>query len=150
MLWAGFLGDRLGRVGRAAIILTGLLLGGLVLGLLGSVSFAGRSGEALVLVSLVAFLLIGPYSYLAGAISLDFGGKRGGATACGIIDGFGYLFGGVIAGNVVSALSGSLGWQGVFQLLAVVAFLTGVAAAGFLVTQLQRAAKPSELPTLSP
>ena len=43
----------------------------------------------------VAFLLIGPYSYLAGAISLDFGGKRGGATACGIIDGVGYLFGGV-------------------------------------------------------
>jgi sugar phosphate permease len=144
VLLAGFLGDRLGRVGRAAIILAGLLLGGLALGLLGSVSFAGRSGEALVLVSLVAFLLIGPYSYLAGAISLDFGGKRGGATACGIIDGFGYLFGGVIAGKVVSALSSSLGWQGVFQMLAVVAFLTGVTAAGFLVTQWQRGAKPSE------
>jgi sugar phosphate permease len=150
VLLAGFLGDRLGRVGRAAIILAGLLLGGLALGLLGSVSFAGRSGEALVLVSLVAFLLIGPYSYLAGAISLDFGGKRGGATACGIIDGFGYLFGGVIAGKVVSALSSSLGWQGVFQMLAVVAFLTGVTAAGFLVTQWQRGAKPSESPVKSP
>ena len=33
--------------------------------------------RSLGLVSLVAFLLIGPYSYLAGAISLDFGGKRG-------------------------------------------------------------------------
>ena len=59
----------------------------------------------------MAFLLIGPYSYLAGAISLDFGGKRGGATACGIIDGVGYLFGGVLAGNVVARLSGTR-WAG--------------------------------------
>jgi sugar phosphate permease len=141
VILAGYLGDRLGKVGRAAIILTGVLLGGLALGLLGSVSFAGRSAEAMTLVSLVAFLLIGPYSYLAGAISLDFGGKRAGATACGIIDGIGYLFGGVIAGKVVSSVSGSLGWQGVFQMLAVVALLTGVAAAAFLITQLQHATK---------
>jgi sugar phosphate permease len=140
VLLAGFLGDRLGRIGRAGIIVIGILLGGLTLGLLGSVSFAGRPNEALVLLSVVAFLLIGPYSYLAGAISLDFGGKRAGATACGIIDGVGYLFGGVIAGKVVSAVSGSLGWQGVFQMLAIVAFLTGAVASSFLVTQLQREA----------
>jgi sugar phosphate permease len=150
VVFAGFLGDRLGRVGRAAIILTGVLLGGLALAVLGSVSFAGRSAEALVLVSLVAFLLIGPYSYLAGAVALDFGGKRGGATACGLIDGIGYLFGGVIAGKVVSSLSGSWGWQVVFQMLAVVAFVTGLAAAGFLVTQLKRVPEPSELPASSP
>jgi sugar phosphate permease len=146
VLLAGFLGDRLGRAGRAMIILTGVLLGGLTLGLLGSVSFAGRSVESLALISLVAFLLIGPYCYLAGAISLDFGGKRASATACGIIDGVGYLFGGVIAGKVVSAVSGSLGWQGVFQMLAVVAFLTGAAAAGFLVTQLRHVASVPEAP----
>jgi OPA family glycerol-3-phosphate transporter-like MFS transporter len=144
VLLAGYLGDRLGHVGRAAIILTGVLLGGLALAVLGSVSFAGRSQEALTLVSLVAFLLIGPYSYLAGAISLDFGGKRAGATACGIIDGVGYLFGGVIAGKVVSSVSGSLGWQGVFQMLAIVALLTGVAAVGFLIGQLKRGPKPSQ------
>ena len=68
-------------------------------------------------------MLIGPYSYLAGAISLDFGGKRGGATACGLIDGVGYLFGGVVAGKVVSSMSQSLGWQGVFKMLAGVALL---------------------------
>jgi OPA family glycerol-3-phosphate transporter-like MFS transporter len=133
---AGYLGDRLGRVGRASIILTGLFLGALVLGLLGSVSFANRSTEALILVSLVAFLLIGPYSYLAGAISLDFGGKRAGATACGIIDGVGYLFGGVIAGKVVGSVSVlSLGWQGVFQWLAIVALITSLVALAFLFTQ---------------
>jgi OPA family glycerol-3-phosphate transporter-like MFS transporter len=108
-----------------------------VLAILGSRSFAGRSNEALVLVGAVAFLLIGPYSYLAGAISLDFGGKRGGATASGIIDGFGYMLGGVVAGKIVASVSHSLGWQGVFKLLAVVALLTGVAAVCFLVDQLR-------------
>ena len=139
VLMAGILGDRFGRGMRAAVILVGMLLCGLTLGVLGSTDFAGRSREALVLVSAVAFLLIGPYSYLAGAISLDFGGKRGGATACGIIDGVGYLFGGVVAGKVVANLSVSLGWQGVFKMLAVVALLTSLAAAFFLADQLRPA-----------
>jgi sugar phosphate permease len=143
VLAAGILGDRFGRGVRAGIILVGMLLCALALGVLGSTNFAGRSREALVLVSIVAFLLIGPYSYLSGAISLDFGGKRGGATACGIIDGVGYLFGGVIAGKVVANVSVSLGWQGVFQMLAVVALLTSIAAAFFLIDQL-RAAKLAE------
>jgi OPA family glycerol-3-phosphate transporter-like MFS transporter len=143
VLVAGILGDRFGRAARAAVILVGILLCGLVLFALGATNFAGRSREALVLVSLVAFLLIGPYSYLAGAISLDFGGKRGGATACGIIDGVGYLFGGVIAGKVVANLSVSVGWQGVFLMLAVVALFTSLAAAFFLINQLR-------LPPLAP
>jgi OPA family glycerol-3-phosphate transporter-like MFS transporter len=134
---AGMLGDRFGRGGRAAIIFIGMLLCAVTLGLLGSTDFAARSGEALVLVSIVAFLLIGPYSYLAGAISLDFGGKRGGATACGIIDGVGDLFGGVVAGKVIADLSVRLGWQGVFKVLAVVACLTSLAAAFFLANQLR-------------
>jgi sugar phosphate permease len=134
---AGMLGDRFGRAVRAAIILGGMMLCELVLGLLSAADFAGRAWEALFLVSTVAFLLIGPYSYLAGAIALDFGGKRGGATACGIIDGVGYLFGGVVAGKVVASLSVTLGWQGVFRALAVVALLTSVAAAFFLVDQVR-------------
>jgi sugar phosphate permease len=140
VILAGFLGDRFGRGGRATIIFSGILLCGLVLFVLGSANFAGRSREALTLVAAVAFLLIGPYSYLAGAIALDFGGKRGGATACGIIDGIGYLFGGVVAGKVVSSVSFTLGWQGVFKMLAAVALLTAAAAAVFLVSQLRPAA----------
>jgi OPA family glycerol-3-phosphate transporter-like MFS transporter len=135
VLLAGFLGDRFGRRGRAAIILGGMVLCGLMLVLLGSTDFSGRSTEALTLVAVVAFLLIGPYSYMAGAISLDFGGKRGGATASGIIDGVGYLFGGVVAGGVIGMISGARGWQGVFQALAGVAFLTSLAAAFFLADQ---------------
>lgn len=137
VLMAGILGDRFGRGMRAVVILIGMLLCGLTLGVLGSANFMGRSREALILVSMVAFLLIGPYSYLAGAISLDLGGKRGGATACGIIDGVGYLFGGVVAGKVVANLSVSIGWQGVFKMLAVVAILTTVVAVFFLAHQLR-------------
>ncbi len=139
VLAAGIVGDRFGRVTRAAVILVGMLLCAVALGVLGSTNFSGRSREALVLVSMIAFFLVGPYSYLAGAISLDFGGKRGGATACGIIDGVGYLFGGVIAGKVVADLSVSLGWQGVFKLMAGVALLTSLAAACFLADQLRPA-----------
>ena len=104
MILAGYLGDRLGPRGRSAIIFGGIVLCGLALALLGSTSFYGRPRAAIALLVAVGFLLIGPYSYLAGAISLDFGGKRGGATACGIIDGVGYLFGGVVAGSGRMAL----------------------------------------------
>jgi sugar phosphate permease len=137
VLVAGTLGDYFGRGARAVVILMGTMLAGLVLALLGSTDFAGRTSEALILVSLVAFLLIGPYSYLAGSISLDFGGKHGSATACSIIDGVGYIFGGVVAGQVVAKLSVLLGWQGVFNTLAIVAFLTSLAASFFLVDQLR-------------
>ena len=140
VILAGILGDRLGRRGRAAIILGGIALCALALGWLGSASFAGRPRPALALIALVAFLLVGPYSYLAGAISLDFGGKRGGATACGIIDGVGYLFGSVVAGEVVARISVSLGWQGVFVMLAGIAAATAMAAAWFLADQFRPAA----------
>jgi OPA family glycerol-3-phosphate transporter-like MFS transporter len=137
VLLAGTVGDRFGRGARAIVILGGIILAGLALGVLGLADFTGRANGALMLVSVIAFLLIGPYSYLAGAISLDFGGKRGGATACGIIDGVGYLLGGVAAGAVVARLSVVLGWQGVFKVLALVALLTSLAAAFFLVDQLR-------------
>ncbi len=146
VLLAGFLGDRFGRGGRAIVILAGIMLASLALGVLGMADFTGRANEALVLVSVVGFLLIGPYSYLAGAISLDFGGKRGGATASGIIDGVGYLLGGVAAGAAIAKLSVMLGWQGVFKVLAIVAFLTSLAAAFFLADQLRPTSQTLENP----
>ncbi len=81
--------------------------------------------------ALVAFVMIGPYSYLAGAIALDFGGKKGSATASGLIDGAGYL-GGVLAGNTFASVSVLWGWKGAFASLAVVALLSSVAAAIYL------------------
>ncbi len=130
VLLAGWLGDRLGTLGRASVILGGCALAGIVMWVLASFDFAGHSVAAVGLVGLIGFLMLGPYSYLAGAISLDLGGKRGAATACGIIDGVGYL-GGMLAGDTVARLSVAYGWTGAFRALAGVAALTSLAAAVF-------------------
>jgi sugar phosphate permease len=134
VLLAGFISDKLGRNGRALIILIGLLLSSAGLWLLGHARLSGSPALPVLLVAAVAFTLIGPYSYLAGAISLDFGGKQGAATASGVIDGIGYL-GGVLAGDTVARISVSFGWQGAFTALAGVGLLASFAAALFLIDQ---------------
>jgi sugar phosphate permease len=134
VLLCGWLSDRIGATGRAAVTFFGLALSGAVLLWLGLGSFAGSRTWPVVLVSLVAFLIIGPYSFLAGAMALDFGGKQGAATASGVIDGVGYL-GGVLSGDTVARVSVAFGWGGVFVVLAVVAFLTAAAAAVFWVQE---------------
>jgi OPA family glycerol-3-phosphate transporter-like MFS transporter len=131
VLLAGYLSDRLGKVGRAAIIFFGMLLAAAALLLLALGQFGASRTAPVALVALIAFLMIGPYSYLAGAISLDFGGKQGSATASGLIDGAGYL-GGVLAGNGFAGVSVIWGWKGAFVSLAVIALLSAVAAGAYL------------------
>jgi OPA family glycerol-3-phosphate transporter-like MFS transporter len=99
-----------------------------------ALAYADRGGSKtlpVVLVALIGFAMTGPYSYLAGAISLDFGGKQGSATASGLIDCAGYL-GGALAGNSFAGVSVKWGWKGGFASLAVVALLSGVAAVAYL------------------
>lgn len=134
VLLAGFLGDHLGRGGRAKVILVGLAATTITLAYLAFLPAGGSRLGPVVLVALVALLVLGPYSYLAGAISLDFGGKQGSATASGLIDGVGYL-GGVLAGNSIASISVRWGWQGAFLFLAVVAAMSSVAAVFYLVYQ---------------
>ena len=134
VLTAGFLSDRLGSGGRAAIIFYGLVLSSVALLLLAYGNWGSSKTAPVVLVVLVAFLMLGPYSYLAGAIALDFGGKQGSATASGFIDGVGYL-GGVLAGNTVAEVSVTYGWKGAFVMLAAVAWLASVAAAVYWIHQ---------------
>jgi OPA family glycerol-3-phosphate transporter-like MFS transporter len=126
VLLAGFLSDWLGRGGRAAIIFCGLVLTAALLLALGFANLEGSKWAPVALVTVVAFVMLGPYSYLAGAVALDFGGKRGSATACGIIDGVGYL-GGILAGDSMARISVAYGWQGAWAVLA------GVAASSCLV-----------------
>ena len=94
----------------------------------------------------MAFFLLGPYSYLAGAIALDMGGSKAGAASSGIVDGVGYL-GGVLAGDTVARLSVAYGWRGVFAALAVVTALSALAA-GFLYHH-QRAQQRKEIGPMS-
>ena len=82
----------------------------------------------LVLIAWVSFFMIGPYSFLAGVMSLDLGGKCGPATASGLVDAVGYL-GGAIAGWGIAVVAESYGWGMAFGLLAGLLVVTVVAAA---------------------
>ena len=139
VLIAGFASDRLGKLGRPAIILGGLIFSTVFLGLLGFLPFgAGATATAVVvLVALVGLVMIGPYSYLAGAVALDFGGKKSSGSAAGIIDGVGYL-GGVLAGKTIASLSVSYGWHGAFLALAATAAVSTVVAVFNLRAQSRR------------
>ena len=131
---AGFISDRLGYNGRALILSYGLLCTTLLLFILGFVKFGYGSRWEEFLISLIAFALIGPYSYLGGAMALDIGGKRGSAIASGMIDGVGYI-GGFLSGGTLARVTVSFGWSGTFYTLAGVAFLSFLAAVYYLVEQ---------------
>lgn len=127
----GVWSDRLGRSGRAMIILVGLLLTAPALVALARLHPGASSLAPLMLIGFIAFVMLGPYSFLAGAVSLDLGGKRGSATACGWIDGVGYV-GGILAGEGVAAAAHTQGWSGAFMDLAGMTVLSCVAAGIYL------------------
>jgi sugar phosphate permease len=79
-------------------------------------------------IGVVAFGLLGPYSYLGGAFALDFGGKQASAASSGIIDGIGYL-GGVLAGDTAARVARAYGWEGVFVALSVISAIAAACAA---------------------
>ncbi len=138
VLAAGFLSDYLGPEGRSRILFGGLCFCVLALLGLAEVTVHAPRFVPLALVAAVAFCLLGPYSYLAGAIALDFGGREGSATASGIIDGFGY-FAGILSGNAMAHLAVKYGWQTMFLVLACVAGLTSVVGGLALWQQHRRA-----------
>jgi sugar phosphate permease len=129
VLLAGWLSDRLGLNGRSLLMFLGLTATAAALIVLMSVRPGpSTSFLAVALIGVVAFCLLGPYSYLGGAFALDFGGKQASAASSGIIDGIGYL-GGVLAGDSVARLAAAHGWQGVFVSLAAVSAVAAVCAA---------------------
>ena len=77
VLLGGFLSDKLGPNGRNILVVAGMSACTVCLVLMGRIpSGAGQLAPS-ILVGLVGFTLLGPYSYLAGAMSLDFGGEEG-------------------------------------------------------------------------
>lgn len=134
VLLAGRMSDRLGSGGRAAIILFGLLLSIPALLMLGFAHLGHSAILAVIVLGLIAFVMIGPYSFLAGAISLDFGGKKASATACGWIDGIGYL-GGIFAGKGIGDIAEKSGWGAAFGCLAIVAAFSCLFAAFYWIRQ---------------
>ncbi|MBV8246644.1 MAG: MFS transporter [Candidatus Eremiobacteraeota bacterium] len=130
VLGCGWLSDRLGPIARARITLGGLILATITLGALG-VAPKGAGWLAVVLVVAVQLFNSGPYSYLAGAMALDFGGKKGSALSSGIIDGVGYV-GASLAGIVIARLEVAAGWGDAFGFLAAVTAITAACAVGLV------------------
>ena len=127
VLLGGFLSDKLGPNGRNILVVAGMSACTVCLVLMGRIpSGAGQLAPS-ILVGLVGFTLLGPYSYLAGAMSLDFGGQKGSATAAGIIDGFGYMAG-WLSGDTIARIAVAWGWRSAFLSLAVVSLLTALVA----------------------
>jgi OPA family glycerol-3-phosphate transporter-like MFS transporter len=121
---AGLFRDRLGRAGQTAILVGGSIIAGCIMLRLGT---PGLNSWAVPLVNACGFFLLAPYSYFSGVIALDFGGKKSGATASGIIDGVGYL-GGMFAGSGMSRLVKHTDWAMAFSTLATITIATGLAA----------------------
>jgi OPA family glycerol-3-phosphate transporter-like MFS transporter len=127
VLLGGFLSDKLGPNGRNTLVVIGMTACTVCLLLMGRIPDHSGEWAPTILVALVGFMLLGPYSYLAGAMSLDFGGKHGSATAAGIIDGFGYMAG-WLSGDTVARIAVDFGWRRAFLSLAVVSLLTALVA----------------------
>ncbi|HEV7135497.1 MAG TPA: MFS transporter [Steroidobacteraceae bacterium] len=137
VLLAGWLGDRLGSIGRPLLLFVGLTATAVALVLLATLHRGGVDAIPIALIGVVALFLLGPYAYLGGAMALDFGGKGAGALASGIIDGIGYL-GAVSAGIGGAKLAVTFGWRGVFATLAVIGTV-GALGAGALYVMERRA-----------
>ena len=132
ILGAGYFSDAWLRGQRGPLILAACL--GLVPVLLAMTRPATGSLVPLMLISLVGLLLLGPYSFLAGAMSLDAGGRQGAATASGLVDAVGYV-GGTGALWLTGALAQRQGWGHAFLALAGLAGATAGAALVFYRTQ---------------
>jgi OPA family sugar phosphate sensor protein UhpC-like MFS transporter len=115
ILAAGVLSDRLFGARRNPIAVISLFLAaGLVFALdrlpasrlvLGGSLFA------------TGFLLYAADSLVSGTAAVDFGTKKGAATAAGLINGCGSV-GAIVGGTIPGLLHDQLGWDGLFQILA--------------------------------
>jgi MFS transporter, OPA family, glycerol-3-phosphate transporter len=131
----GILGDRLGPGRRMWLTAPLVLCAGLVAIAAGADPIMRDVRLGLSALAVIALLLIGPYSLLAGAIAVELGGQRGAATAAGLIDTAGYL-GAMLSGVTVAATSERFGWGWSLQLLGAVLVMASLVAVG--VARLER------------
>ena len=128
-LVVGALSDRFGP-GRRAPVMAASLAVVVVLVLALAHSGVRSPAGSVFLIGGVGLFLLGPYSLLAGALALDASGKRGAATAAGIIDGAGYL-GASSAGVVVGSIADRWGWAPAFDVVAAAALAATLIATGW-------------------
>jgi len=123
----GVMTDRLHGGNRVSLIVPAMSLCALSLAILGVGTARHNLTLSLLAISATAFCLLGPYTLLAGAIALDMGGRKGSATAAGLIDTAGYI-GGTLSGFAVGRLAETGGWASVFNIMAALAGSVAVLA----------------------
>ncbi len=136
-LSVGALSDRLGPGRRAPVMAASLAVVVVLVFVLGHAGIHDSMAAALI-IGAVGLFLLGPYSLMAGAIALDVAGKRGTATATGIIDGAGYLAG-TLAGIVLGRVADTAGWSAVFDLIMGAVVLATLVSGGWAVAVLRGA-----------
>jgi OPA family glycerol-3-phosphate transporter-like MFS transporter len=131
---SGFVTDRIAHGKRG--LLMALLLAALVpvLGTMAYVPSIQGTIWPVVLTCAVGFLALAPYAFLSGAISMDLGGKKGSATAAGIVDAVGYGVGAVIGLEAQKFLVTSkdmAGWRPFFAVMLLLMLLSSAAALAY-------------------
>jgi sugar phosphate permease len=126
-LIAGSLSDIRPNWGRGRIILFTQLALALVFLFWWMVGSSADLWLRMGLAGLSGLLLIGPYTFLAGAIAMDLGGRQGSSTAAGLIDAMGYV-GAMLAVSAVGSVAQAQGWGSVFGAMAALSLLTAIAA----------------------
>ena len=139
VILVGWLSDKLGAPRRGIFIVGGLILSAIIMGWVSTAVGTITATALVATIALVAFVLIGPYSLLAGAISLDLGGAESGALASGWIDGIGYI-GGILSGYGVVKIAESQGWSMAFLSLSGLCAVTAIIAFVYLQTSKKRLA----------
>jgi OPA family sugar phosphate sensor protein UhpC-like MFS transporter len=71
---------------------------------------------------LIGLFLFAPDSLISATAAIDFGTKKGASTASGLINGCGSV-GAIVGGTIPGLLHDTLGWRGLFQVLAVSVFV---------------------------
>jgi len=128
-LSVGAISDRFGPGRRAPVMAASLVVVVAIIAVLAHSGLRSPTAGAL-LIGGVGLFLLGPYSLLAGALALDVSGKRGAATAAGIIDGAGYL-GASSSGVVLGSFADRWGWSAAFDVLAAAALVATIVTAAW-------------------
>jgi sugar phosphate permease len=124
-LIAGYASDRLARSRRAPV--ASVMLCGLGCSLFCQ-PFLSRFGPVGIafIVSLAGIFCYGPDTLLSGALAQDIGEEKAAATATGLVEGIGHL-GALFSPYVAIYISKHYGWDRLFPVLAVSAFVAAIA-----------------------
>jgi len=138
-LAAGTMTDRRRRRNRVALMVPAMALCAVALAALAIGTAQHDLTLSVVAIGATALCLLGPYTLLSGAIAMDIGGRKGSATAAGLIDSAGYA-GGTLSGFAIGRLALVGGWASVFNTMAALAAVVAVIAIGYCVEYRSRVA----------